>query len=74
MRATCCRCRALPRRTGASAGASLAYGINWTRYDPRGWRSTLTFGQVIPRDRLIEVDGTTSFTNASGLQERSRTF
>lgn len=55
-------------------GASLAYGINWTRYDPSGWKSTLTFGQVIRDETLIEVDGTTSFTNASGLQDRYSDF
>ncbi|MEO3413305.1 LPS assembly protein LptD [Roseovarius sp. CAU 1744] len=51
-------------------GASLAYGINWTRHDPRGWRSSLTFGQVIRDETLLEVNGETSFTNASGLQEK----
>lgn len=51
-------------------GASLAYGVNWTRHDPRGWKSSLTFGQVVRDETLFEVDGTTSFTNASGLQDR----
>lgn len=51
-------------------GASLAYGINWTRHDPRGWKSSLTFGQVIRDETLLEVNGETSFTNASGLQEK----
>ncbi len=51
-------------------GASLAYGLNWTRHDPRGWKSSLTFGQVIRDETLVEVDGTTSFTNASGLQDK----
>ena len=51
-------------------GASIAYGINWTRYDPRGYKSTLTLGQVIRDDSLLESDGSTSFTNASGLQEK----
>lgn len=51
-------------------GASLAYGLNWTRHDPRGWKSSLTFGQAIRAETLLEIDGTTSFTNASGLQDR----
>lgn len=51
-------------------GASLAYGLNWTRYDPRGWKSSLTFGQVLRDETLYEIDGTTSFTNASGLQQK----
>lgn len=51
-------------------GASLAYGVNWTRHDPRGWKSSLTFGQVLRDKTQLEVDGTTSFTNASGLQDR----
>ena len=47
-----------------------AYGINWTRLDPRGWEIPLTFmGQVIRDERLIESNGVTSFSNASGLQE-----
>lgn len=51
-------------------GASLAYGLNWTRHDPRGWKSSLTFGQVIRDETMFEIDGSTSFTNASGLQDR----
>ncbi len=49
-------------------GASAAYGVSWTRLDPRGWQSNLTFGQVIRDERLFEVNGATSFTDASGLQ------
>ncbi len=51
-------------------GASLAYGVNWSRFDPRGWKSSLTMGQVIRDDRLFERNGTTSFTKSSGLQNR----
>ncbi|MFD1156479.1 LPS-assembly protein LptD [Roseovarius aestuarii] len=55
-------------------GASLAYGINWTRIAPKGWTSTLTFGQVIRNERQLEIDGTTSFTDASGLQGKASDF
>ena len=51
-------------------GASVAYGVNWTRYDPRGWQSTLTMGQVYRNDQLIESDGSTSFTDSSGLRTK----
>ncbi len=42
-------------------GASAAYGIGWTRFDPRGWQANLTLGHVI-RDE-VQPD----FTRTSGL-------
>lgn len=51
-------------------GASAAYGVSWTRYDPGGWQGSLTFGQVVRDNSLVEPSGATSFTNASGLQNK----
>jgi LPS-assembly protein len=52
-------------------GLTAAYGINWTRFDPDGWQSALTLGQVVREEPLVEPGGTgPSFTNSSGLQDR----
>ena len=49
-------------------GASAAYGINWSRFDPNGLSSTLSFGQVV-RDRAqLEPNGTQSFSSSSGMR------
>jgi LPS-assembly protein len=42
-------------------GYSAAYGVSWTRYDPRGWYSNLTFGQIMREDPQSD------FTRTSGL-------
>lgn len=51
-------------------GASLSYGVNWSRFDPRGIQSTLTLGQVVRDTHQLEPNGTQSFSNSSGLQGR----
>lgn len=51
-------------------GATAAYGINWTRFDPDGWQSSLTLGQVIHDKHQTEPNGQPSFSNTSGLQDR----
>lgn len=55
-------------------GFNAALGVNWTRYDPNGWQTSVAVGQVIRDERLLEPDGTTSFTNSSGLQDRYSDF
>jgi len=57
-------------------GASAAYGISWTRLDPKGWQSSLVVGQVIRDETLFEPNGSglTSFTSSSGLQRRRSDF
>lgn len=51
-------------------GLSASYGLSWTRIDPRGWESALVMGQVVHEDSQLEPNGTTSFSNTSGLQDR----
>jgi len=51
-------------------GLSAAYGLSWTRLDPRGWDSTLVIGQVVREDSQQEPNGLSSFSNSSGLQNR----
>ncbi len=55
-------------------GFSAAYGLSWTRIDPRGWRSALVMGQVVREEKLIELNGVSSFSNVSGLQNRHSDF
>ncbi|VAW01419.1 LPS-assembly protein LptD @ Organic solvent tolerance protein precursor [hydrothermal vent metagenome] len=57
-------------------GLSAAYGISWSRFDPKGWQSSLVFGQVIRDETLFEPNGSglTSFTSSSGLQNKSSDF
>jgi LPS-assembly protein len=57
-------------------GASAAYGVSWTRFDPKGWQTSLVFGQVIRDETLFEPNssGFTSFTSSSGLQDKSSDF
>lgn len=42
-------------------GASVAYGANWTRFDPYGWQAGVTVGQVLRRA------ADSNFTETSGL-------
>lgn len=46
-------------------GLRAAIGVNWTRFDPSGWQTRLTLGQVIRED----ADG--DFHISSGLSGRS---
>lgn len=43
-------------------GATVALGLNWSRFDPNGWDANLTIGQVLRRD------ADPAFTATSGLQ------
>lgn len=46
-------------------GATVAYGVNWSRFDPNGWDVGVTLGQVL-RD-----DADPSFAESSGLSGTS---
>lgn len=48
-------------------GLTGAYGISWTRIDPKGWQTSFAVGQVVHEDRQIEVSGLETFTPGSGL-------
>ncbi|TMM55612.1 LPS-assembly protein LptD [Sulfitobacter sabulilitoris] len=50
-----------PRPDRRERGAVVAYGVNWSRFDPTGWDAHLTIGQVFRRS------ADTSFTTTSGL-------
>lgn len=52
-------------------GAAAAYGLSYARIDPEGWETRLALGQVWRDDRLLESDGTRSFTLSSGLRNRT---
>lgn len=68
-------------------GLSAAYGISWTRYDPRGWSAGLTLGHVL-RDEAQDdfaatsgLDGTSSnlllagqYRSAGGISLIGRTL
>lgn len=43
-------------------GASLAIGVNWSRYDPDGWSANLALGQV------LRENDTPDFSRSSGLR------
>ena len=47
-------------------GLTGAYGISWTRLDPRGWQASFAVGQVVREERETEALGP-SFTDTSGL-------
>lgn len=51
-------------------GYAAAYGLSYTRIDPEGWQGRLAVGQVLRDDRLLEPDGTPTFTRSSGLRDR----
>ncbi len=55
-------------------GYSAAYGVSWNRFDPRGWKTSLVMGQVVRDEKLLELNGATSFSNVSGLQSRHSDF
>lgn len=50
-----------PGQDGREAGWRSSFGVNWTRLDPAGWSSTLTFG------RIVRDDGVMGLSAASGL-------
>lgn len=68
-------------------GLSAAYGVSWTRYDPRGWSAGLTLGHVL-RDEAQDdfaatsgLDGTSSnlllagqYRSAGGISLIGRTL
>ncbi|THH38443.1 LPS-assembly protein LptD [Aliishimia ponticola] len=43
-------------------GGQIALGLNWARYDPDGWESYVTFGQIYREDSVED------FNISSGLQ------
>lgn len=49
-------------------GASAAYGLSWSRFDPNGIQSTFSVGQILRDTRQLEPNGGQSFTRSSGLQ------
>lgn len=51
-------------------GLSGAYGVRWTRHDPKGWESTLAIGQVVRETPQTEYNGLDSFTDSSGLRDK----
>lgn len=52
-------------------GAAAAYGLSYARVDPEGWEGRLAIGQVLRDDQLLERDGTRSFSQSSGLRDRT---
>lgn len=49
-------------------GLILAYGVNWSRFSPSGWQSSLAAGQV------FHQTADSSFTSTSGLSGNSSDF
>ena len=49
-------------------GVNAAYGLQWTRFAPKGWETTLAVGQVYRDEIETEPTGLPSFTESSGLQ------
>ena len=49
-------------------GAAAALGVNWSRYDPDGWDTFLSFGQIYQQDPHPD------FTLSSGLQDSPSDF
>ncbi|MFQ6552074.1 LPS-assembly protein LptD [Aestuariibius insulae] len=45
-------------------GLRANLGVSWTRYNPRGWSSTLTLG------RILRADDAPAFSDTSGLSGR----
>jgi LPS-assembly protein len=50
-----------PRFDRRERGSNMALGMNWGRYNPTGWSSRLTLGQV------LQGDPDSGFTTTSGL-------
>ncbi|MGB7243367.1 MAG: LPS assembly protein LptD [Sulfitobacter sp.] len=49
-------------------GAVAAYGVNWSRFDPKGWDANLTIGQV------LRESANPDFTASSGLAGTTSDF
>lgn len=52
-------------------GASVAYGVSWSRFAPSGFRSTLSLGQIVRDRRQREATGKETFSPSSGLRGRT---
>ncbi len=50
-----------PGEDGRESGLRASFGLNWTRIDPAGWSSTLSFGRIL-RDQPVA-----GLSAASGL-------
>ncbi|SDN28817.1 LPS-assembly protein [Lutimaribacter pacificus] len=46
-------------------GLSAAYGVSWTRYDPRGWSAGLTLGHVLRDEAQDDFAGTSGLDGTS---------
>lgn len=57
-----------PRPDRRERGLAAAYGVNWSRFDPAGWETRLTFGQVVRRD------GEPDYSETSGLSGTTSDF
>ncbi len=57
-----------PAKDRREHGVTLAFGLNWARYDPEGWESYLSVGQILREERVDD------FTNSSGLAGLSSDF
>jgi len=44
-----------------------SYGVSWTRYGVTGSQTSLALGQLVREEAEVEVNGTDSFTDSSGL-------
>ncbi len=53
-----------PGQDGRETGWRSSFGLNWTRFDPAGWSSTLTFGRIL-RDQ--GVDGLSAASGLTGV-------
>ena len=53
-----------PGQDGRETGWRSSFGLNWTRIDPAGWSTSLTFGRII---RENAVDGLSSASGLSGV-------
>ncbi|UXX83753.1 LPS-assembly protein LptD [Roseovarius pelagicus] len=49
-------------------GASAAYGLSWSRFDPGGLTSTFTVGQILRDRSQREPNGGLTFSDTSGLR------
>ncbi|MDW4497624.1 LPS assembly protein LptD [Sulfitobacter sp. D35] len=57
-----------PRPDRRERGVVTALGVNWARFDPRGWQAHLTLGQV------LSEESDASFTESSGLRGTSSDY
>ncbi|MCV2891722.1 LPS-assembly protein LptD [Lentibacter sp. XHP0401] len=54
-------------------GASLSYGVNWSRTGREGWESTLTMGHILRQEALLDASTSTgfAFSSSSGLSGKN---